>query len=161
MVRPLPRESAAATELLTEASAVAERAETDRTDYEVVFGLSNVVMQSTDVAVVTEDYSGATSVAKRMPRGSALPLLEAQTEVGADGRAVDDRRARLRPAGATLAGRHVPRTGGSWRGPGGDRLTSSALLWVPGDRDCYGSSGAGRVMAAASKSRRCTIRAMT
>ncbi|MCA1676508.1 MAG: helix-turn-helix domain-containing protein [Actinobacteria bacterium] len=64
----------AATDLLNEASAVAERASMDRTDYEVVFGLSNVVMQSADVAVVTEDYPAAMTAAKRMPQASALPL---------------------------------------------------------------------------------------
>ncbi len=65
---------AVATELLTEAAVVAERTGADRTDYEVVFGPSNVVMQSADVAVVAEDYAGATDVARRMPRDSALPL---------------------------------------------------------------------------------------
>ncbi len=64
----------AAGELLAEASAVAERIGVDRTDYEVVFGPSYVVMQSADVAVVSEDYVAATEVARRMPRGSALPL---------------------------------------------------------------------------------------
>jgi transcriptional regulator with XRE-family HTH domain len=64
----------AATELLTEATAVAGRTGVDRTDYEVVFGPSNVVMQSADVAVVTEDYAAAAEVARRMPRNSMLPL---------------------------------------------------------------------------------------
>jgi hypothetical protein len=64
----------AATELLTEATAVAERTGVDRTDYEVVFGPSNVVMQTADVAVVTEDYAAAADVARRMPRNSVLPL---------------------------------------------------------------------------------------
>ncbi|MGH3923014.1 MAG: helix-turn-helix domain-containing protein, partial [Pseudonocardiaceae bacterium] len=62
------------TELLTEASAVAARTGVDRTDYEVVFGPSNVVMQSADVAVVTEDYATAAEVARRMPPNSTLPL---------------------------------------------------------------------------------------
>jgi transcriptional regulator with XRE-family HTH domain len=64
----------AATELLTEATAMAERTGVDRTDYEVVFGPSNVVMQTADVAVVTEDYAAAAEVARRMPRNSVLPL---------------------------------------------------------------------------------------
>ena len=66
--------ASAATELLTEATAVAGRTGVDRTDYEVVFGPSNVVMQSADVAVVTEDYAAAAEVARRMPRNSMLPL---------------------------------------------------------------------------------------
>ncbi len=64
----------AADELLTEATAVAGRTGVDRTDYEVVFGPSNVVMQSADVAVVTENYAAAAQVARRMPRNSMLPL---------------------------------------------------------------------------------------
>ena len=63
-----------AAELLAEASVVAERTGVDRTDYEVMFGPSNVVMQSVDVAVVTENYARAAEVARRMPRDSALPL---------------------------------------------------------------------------------------
>ncbi|MGH4021504.1 MAG: helix-turn-helix domain-containing protein [Pseudonocardiaceae bacterium] len=47
----------AAAALLGEAGEVAERTGVDRTDYEVVFGPSNWVMQSTDVAVVGEDYA--------------------------------------------------------------------------------------------------------
>ncbi|MGH4018386.1 MAG: helix-turn-helix domain-containing protein [Pseudonocardiaceae bacterium] len=67
------RAGAAAT-LLGEAGEVAGRTGVDRTDYEVVFGPSNWVMQSADVAVVGEDYAAAVAVARRMPRGSALPL---------------------------------------------------------------------------------------
>jgi transcriptional regulator with XRE-family HTH domain len=65
----------AATELLGEAAETADRAGVDRTDYEVPFGPSNVVMQSTDCAVVAEDYVQAAQVARRMPRDSALPLV--------------------------------------------------------------------------------------
>lgn len=64
----------AATELLGEAAETADRAGVDRTDYEVPFGPSNVVMQSTDCSVVAEDYVAAAQVARRMPRDSALPL---------------------------------------------------------------------------------------
>lgn len=64
----------AATELLGEAAETADRAGVDRTDYEVPFGPSNVVMQSTDCSVVAEDYVAAAQVARRMPRHSALPL---------------------------------------------------------------------------------------
>jgi len=46
----------------------------DRTDYDVVFGPSHVIMQSTDCSVVAEDYVAAAQVARRMPRDSALPL---------------------------------------------------------------------------------------
>ena len=60
--------------LLGEAGEVAGRTGVDRTDYEVVFGPSNWVMQSADVAVVGEDYPSAVAVARRMPPGSALPL---------------------------------------------------------------------------------------
>ena len=40
----------------------------------MVFGPSNWVMQSVDVAVVGEDYPNAVAVARRMPPNSALPL---------------------------------------------------------------------------------------
>lgn len=66
--------SAAATALLDEAAAVSERTRVDRTDYEVVFGPSNVIMQSVDVAIVAEDYARAAEVARRMPRDAVLPL---------------------------------------------------------------------------------------
>jgi transcriptional regulator with XRE-family HTH domain len=65
----------AATELLAEAAAVARRTGVDRTDYDLVFGPSNVVMQSADCAVVAEDYVAAAEVARTMPRDSALPLV--------------------------------------------------------------------------------------
>ncbi|MGH3753674.1 MAG: helix-turn-helix domain-containing protein [Pseudonocardiaceae bacterium] len=65
----------AATDLLGEAAAVAQRTGVDRTDYDVVFGPSNFVMQSTDCSVVAEDYARAAAVAREMPRTSALPLV--------------------------------------------------------------------------------------
>jgi hypothetical protein len=68
------RRTGAASDLLSEATAVAERTGTDRADYEIVFGPSNVVMQSTDVAVVTENYAAAAKIAQCMPRDAALPL---------------------------------------------------------------------------------------
>jgi transcriptional regulator with XRE-family HTH domain len=64
----------AATDLLGEAATVAQRTGMDRTDYDVVFGPSNVVMQSTDCSVVAEDYVRAAEVARRMLRNSSLPL---------------------------------------------------------------------------------------
>ncbi|MGH3720229.1 MAG: helix-turn-helix domain-containing protein [Pseudonocardiaceae bacterium] len=62
----------AAGELLSEAATVAERTGADRMDYEVVFGPGIVVTQSTDVAMITEDYAGVAVIARRMPRDSAL-----------------------------------------------------------------------------------------
>jgi transcriptional regulator with XRE-family HTH domain len=64
----------ASTELLAEATAVAVRTGVDRTDFDVSFGPSNVVMQSTDCSVVAEDYVAAAEIAQTMPRSSALPL---------------------------------------------------------------------------------------
>jgi hypothetical protein len=52
----------------------AQRAGVDRTDYEVIFGPSNLIMQSTDCSVGAEDYVRAAEVARRMPVTSALPL---------------------------------------------------------------------------------------
>ncbi|MGB6165910.1 MAG: helix-turn-helix transcriptional regulator [Pseudonocardiaceae bacterium] len=65
----------AATDLLAEATTVAQRTGVDRTDYEVVFGPSCVVMQSVDCSVVTQDYVKAAEVARRMPPDSAMPLI--------------------------------------------------------------------------------------
>lgn len=64
----------AATDLLTEAATAAQRTGVDRTDYDVVFGPSNVMMQATDCSVVAEDYVAAAEVARTTPRDSALPL---------------------------------------------------------------------------------------
>jgi hypothetical protein len=47
----------------------------DRTDYDVIFGPSNLVMQSTDCSIVAEDYAAAAKTARQMPRDSALPLV--------------------------------------------------------------------------------------
>lgn len=65
----------AASDLLAEATAVARRTGMDRTDYEIVFGPSCVVMQSVDCSLVTEDYVAAAELARTMPRDSALPLV--------------------------------------------------------------------------------------
>ncbi|MGH3770044.1 MAG: helix-turn-helix domain-containing protein [Pseudonocardiaceae bacterium] len=64
----------AASELLSEAAAVAERTGADRTNYEVGFGPGIVVTQSTDVAMIAEDYAGAAAIARRMPRDAALTV---------------------------------------------------------------------------------------
>lgn len=79
--------------------AVARTGNTDRTDYESPFGPSQLVMQTVDVHVVTEEYGAALDTAKRMPRDSGLPLAarcrhladvaQAQTRMGHDGAALD------------------------------------------------------------------------
>ena len=46
----------------------------DRSDYETAFGPSQVVMQSVDVNVVTQNYDEALKTARDMPPGDALPL---------------------------------------------------------------------------------------
>ena len=63
----------AATDLLTEAAAAARQTGMDRTDYDVIFGPSNLVMQSTDCSIVAEDYVTAAKTARQMPRDSAPP----------------------------------------------------------------------------------------
>jgi transcriptional regulator with XRE-family HTH domain len=45
----------------------------DRNDYETAFGPSQVVMQTVDVYVVTDEYDDALTVARSMPRGPGLP----------------------------------------------------------------------------------------
>jgi hypothetical protein len=66
--------SGAASDLLTEAAAAAQQTGMDRTDYDVIFGPSNLVMQSTDCSIVTEDYAAVAQTARQMPRDLALPL---------------------------------------------------------------------------------------
>lgn len=68
-------QAGAATELLTEAGAVAQRTGTDRRDYDVKFGPGLFVMAAVDCSVVTEDYVDAARVARTMPPESALPLV--------------------------------------------------------------------------------------
>lgn len=63
-----------AADLLAEADSVAHRLGADRNDYETAFGLSQVIMQTTDVQVVSESFGDALKTARRMPRDSALPL---------------------------------------------------------------------------------------
>ncbi len=65
----------AANDLLAEAATVAQRTGVDRVDVDVIFGPSNLVMQSADCAVVAEDYVAAADVARKMPRDSTLPLM--------------------------------------------------------------------------------------
>lgn len=60
--------------LMQSATEVASRIGYDRDDYETAFGPSQVIMQTVDVHVVTENYTGALEAAKRMPRDAGLPL---------------------------------------------------------------------------------------
>ena len=64
----------AARDLLAEATTVTARTRVDRMDYEIGFGPSYLVMQSTECAVVTEDYVAAAELARRMPPDAAMPL---------------------------------------------------------------------------------------
>ncbi|MGH4008826.1 MAG: helix-turn-helix domain-containing protein [Pseudonocardiaceae bacterium] len=68
------RRAGAASGLLAEATAAAQRIGMERTDYDVVFGPGHVVMGAVDCAAVAEDYSRAVKVARTMPRDAALPL---------------------------------------------------------------------------------------
>lgn len=63
-----------ADDLLSVAQGAAARLGTDRNDYEVAFGPSQVTMQSVDVAVVTGQFGKALERAKKMPADAALPL---------------------------------------------------------------------------------------
>jgi hypothetical protein len=67
--------SGTATDLLTEAAAATQQTGGNRADYDLRFGPSFLVMQSTDCAVVTGDYVAAAEAARRMPRDSAMPLV--------------------------------------------------------------------------------------
>jgi hypothetical protein len=69
------RRTGAAADLLAEATTVARRTGMDRVDRDVIFGPSNLVMQSADCAMVAEDYVSAAAVARKMPRDSAMPLM--------------------------------------------------------------------------------------
>jgi hypothetical protein len=60
--------------LLAEATTTAQRIGMDRTDYDVVFGPSHVVMGAVDCSVVAEDFVRAAEVARIMPREAALSL---------------------------------------------------------------------------------------
>lgn len=63
-----------ALDFLAESGQVAERIGHDRHDYETPFGPSQVVMQTVDVDVVTDEFGAALAAAKRMPRDAGLPL---------------------------------------------------------------------------------------
>jgi len=63
-----------ATTLLQSASEIADRIGPDRADSETSFGPSQLVMQTVDVAIVTENYTGALQAAQLMPENPGLPL---------------------------------------------------------------------------------------
>lgn len=63
-----------AQDLLRAAHGAAVRLGQDRNDYQTAFGVSQVVMQRVDVAVVAGDYARALDVAREMPRDNRLPL---------------------------------------------------------------------------------------
>ncbi|MGH3973971.1 MAG: hypothetical protein ACRDS9_11720 [Pseudonocardiaceae bacterium] len=69
------RRTGVAADLLAEAATVARRTGMDRVDVDVIFGPSNLVMQSADCAVVAEGYARAVVVAGEMSRESVLPLM--------------------------------------------------------------------------------------
>ncbi len=84
--------------LLGEAAGAAERTG-DRNDYESAFGPDQVLMQTVDVEVVTENYGAALTAGRRMRPDAALPvaararhlsdLALAHTRLGRDGAALD------------------------------------------------------------------------
>ncbi|MGI5133114.1 helix-turn-helix domain-containing protein [Pseudonocardia sp. CA-107938] len=84
--------------LLDEAHLAAERTGA-RNDYETAFGPDQVLMQTVDVEVVTENYGAALTTGRRMPPNAALPvaararhlsdLALAHTRLGRDAAALD------------------------------------------------------------------------
>ncbi|OLF04708.1 transcriptional regulator [Actinophytocola xinjiangensis] len=88
-----------ARDLLNESREVAARVGVDRNDYETPFGPSQVVMQTVDVGVVTEDYAAALRDAGAMPSEPGLPLAArarhmtdrafAHTRLGEDDKALN------------------------------------------------------------------------
>ncbi|MBB5908043.1 transcriptional regulator with XRE-family HTH domain [Actinoalloteichus hymeniacidonis] len=66
-------DSVEARHLLAQAATIAVHTG-DRSDYETYFGPAQVVMQTVDIAVVGEDYSGALTTATTMPVDARLPL---------------------------------------------------------------------------------------
>lgn len=63
-----------ARDLLQVAHGAAVRLGEDRNDYQTAFGVSQVVMQRVDVAVVAGDYVRALDTARKMPVETGLPL---------------------------------------------------------------------------------------
>jgi transcriptional regulator with XRE-family HTH domain len=67
-------DDAEAQDLLRAAHGAAVRLGEDRNDYNSTFGVSQVVMQRVDIAVVAGDYARALDVAAEMPRENRMPL---------------------------------------------------------------------------------------
>jgi transcriptional regulator with XRE-family HTH domain len=63
-----------AQDLLRAAHGAAVRLGQDRNDYQTTFGVTQVVMQRVDIAVVAGDYARALDVAADMPRENRMPL---------------------------------------------------------------------------------------
>lgn len=95
--------------LLDEAREAASRTGA-RNDYESAFGPDQVLMQTVDVEIVTENYDAALVAGRRMPRDAALPVAArarhlsdialAHTRLGNDGAALDtlDTMTRMAPS---------------------------------------------------------------
>lgn len=67
-------DDAEAQDLLAAAHGAAVRLGEERNDYQTTFGVTQVVMQRVDAAVVAGDYARALDVATEMPRVNAMPL---------------------------------------------------------------------------------------
>ncbi|TWF96146.1 helix-turn-helix domain-containing protein [Saccharopolyspora dendranthemae] len=69
------RKPSRARDLVAESAEIADRLGEDRQDYRTAFGPSQVVMQTVDVGLQSEEFADALVAARKMPRmGSALPL---------------------------------------------------------------------------------------
>jgi transcriptional regulator with XRE-family HTH domain len=68
------RRVGAATDLLAEATTVAQRTGMDRVDVDVIFGPSNLIMQSADCMVVAEDYVAAAEDAAGLDAAVDVPI---------------------------------------------------------------------------------------
>lgn len=68
------RRTKSAGELMAVASETADRLGYERSAFHTKFGPAKITMQSTDCAVVQDDYDSALAIARRLPRDAALPL---------------------------------------------------------------------------------------
>lgn len=66
--------SAAALELLATAGETANRLGYDRSDHQTTFGPVKLAMMAVDVHIVQDDFVGALTAARALPRDAALPL---------------------------------------------------------------------------------------
>lgn len=99
-----------AQELLRDAQGAAVRIGEERNDYQTHFGVSQVMMQRVDIAVVAGDYTRALDVAEEMPPDARLPLA-ALARHRTDVAHAQARLGRHRDAAASLLGveRMAPR----------------------------------------------------